>query len=98
MVAFFHIDLGEYLRIPCCDIGYCLGWCGRLVSFSFYISVEMWQVNAHADVISSFLGCYYYGGAPFSRVRYRCDYALFFQALELCFQLSLYAYGMVLGV
>ena len=77
---------GEYLCVFSCDVSYRLGWDGQLVSFTFDVPVEVCQIDAHTDIISSFLGCYYNGSAPLGGLWHGCDYALLFQALELCFQ------------
>ena len=68
MVAFLCVDFGEYLCVFCCDVGYRLGWCGRLVSFTFDVPVEVCQIDAHTDIVSSFLGCYYDGSTPLGGV------------------------------
>ena len=36
-----------------------------MASFAFDVPVEVFQVNAHTDVVNSFLGCHYDGSAGY---------------------------------
>ena len=83
MVSLEGVELGEDSSVLCCDVCHSLCWGGGLVSLALYEPVEAGEVDAHSDLVRSFLRCHHNRCAPLCRLSDWCDDPLLLQQFQL---------------